>query len=94
MKNPYNYSSINQNDVITDDGDGIKGKKYHLYYGFQVFFVLYLIIMQSMCFIYIYEISLAAKEIDVYTINQTETREYIKKLENIINYICDNEDIC
>ena len=50
--------------------------------------------MQCICFIYVYEISLAAKEINIYTINQTETKEYITKLEAIINYICDNENIC
>jgi len=84
------YSSINH----PDEGDGIITKKYRFYSFLQIMLVLYVIIMQCMCFIYIYEISLAAKEINVYTINQTETKEYITKLEAIINYICDNENIC
>lgn len=92
MKNSYQYSSINQN--VIDDGDGIKSRKCYTYYALQIFIVLYMVIMQCMCFIYLYEITLTAKQIDIYTINQTETREYIKKLENIINYICDNENIC
>lgn len=92
MKNSYQYSSINQD--LTNEHDGIKERKCPRYYGLKIFVVLYIVIMQCMCFIYLYEITLAAKQIDLYTINQTETREYIKKLENIINYICDNENIC
>lgn len=90
MKNTYQYSSINQ----LDEGDGIITKRYRFYTFLQIMLVLYVIIMQCMCFIYVYEISLAAKEINMYTINQTETKEYITKLETIINYICDNENIC
>lgn len=93
--NAYQYSSINGN--TREEGDGIKQNKqlkFYTYYVLQIFIVLYMIIMQCMCFIYLYEITLAAKQIDIYTINQTETHEYIKKLENIINYICDTQNIC
>jgi hypothetical protein len=64
------------------------------YYFLIVSMIIISIIFQGISFFYLYEIGTAAKDIDIYTVNQTETHEYINKLKKIINYICVHEGIC
>ena len=84
------YTVINEDETLVNS---IK-KRDSIYKCVNTFMLTMIIVFQIFCFIYLFEISKLAKEIDLYTLNQTETKEYITKLETIINYICDNEGIC
>ena len=94
----YKNKLINNND-FDDDSDGIKSKKTncflrHIYQHIILFMLMCLIPLQSFTFYYVYKISSAAKNLELYTFNKTETTEYIDKFEKILTYICDNENIC
>jgi len=84
------YTLINGDGALVNS---IK-KRDSIYKCVNTFMLTVILVFQIFCFIYLFEISKLAKEIDLYTLNQTETKEYITKLEKIINYICDNEGIC
>lgn len=94
----FNDKSKLINDDINEDGIGIgieNSKKCRIKY-YHILFMIMIssIIFQAISFFYLYEIGMAAKDIETYTVNQTETHEYISKLKKIINFICDHEDIC
>ena len=91
----YNDKSKLINDDINEDGIENSNKCRMLkYYCILIVVMISSIIFQAISFFYLYEIGMAAKDIEIYTVNQTETQEYISKLKKIINYICDHEDIC
>ena len=93
----YNEKSnlINE-DIPSEDGIQKLGRCSMLKY-YHILIIIMMtssIVFQAISFFYLYEIGMAAKNIDMYTVNQSDTQEYINKLKKIINYICVNEGIC
>ena len=93
----YNDKSKLINGDIGSEGGIEKSERYHILKSYRILIVVMIlssIIFQAISFFYLYEIGMAAKDMQIYTVNQTETQEYINKLKKIINYICNHEDIC
>ena len=53
-----------------------------------------LIVLQSLCLIYLVTISNTAQKLNLYNLNTTNVNMYINKTEKIIDYICDNYIKC
>ena len=92
----YAHSKLINDDVPSEDGIQ-EPKKCTLikhYYCFIIFIILCSLVFQVISFFYLYEIAMAAKNIDMYAFNQSDTEQNIDKLKKIINYVCENENIC
>lgn len=59
-----------------------------------IFFIIIMILLQSLSLIYLILISKAAQNLNLYNLNVSNANMYINKTESIIDYVCDNYINC
>jgi hypothetical protein len=84
---PQNYGVIQQDD----HNNTIKVYSSTLY---MYFCMITIIAIQSVSLTYIIKLTNVAKGLDILDVNTTEVHIYKNKIESIINFLCNIEDIC
>lgn len=59
-----------------------------------IFFIIIMVLLQSLSLIYLILISKAAQNLNLYNLNVSNANMYINKTESIINYVCDKYIKC
>lgn len=80
----YEYEPILKNKTVDN---------YHKFRAFVAIMLVLLLIPQSVILYYFYSIDIKINDF-IDTFNRTEYNTYVHKIEYLINYVCDLEEIC